>query len=367
MKNKIYFENLDGLRSIAALSVVCYHIALRIPDKSSFDYYIKKIISFSGTTGELGVIFFFILSGFIISYLLFNEKEVNGKINIFKFYIRRSLRIWPLYYFTLIIGFVIYPLYDPEVTINASPIYFSLFLANFDQIYHGDPGIAILGVHWSLAVEEQFYLLWPLIFLFKKKKIKLILIVTSVVLSGLFYYKYSSNLIIGYFHFFSCIRYLGFGAIIAFISYYKMNWIVWMFSKLSKLTTFAIYATCISILFFHVQLSPNVIFNYLLELLPFAFFSFVILDQNFNDRSFFKMRNFRLLTQMGKISYSIYLTHMIAIYLVNQLFLWHGDFFLLKSIITIILTIMISFLSYKFIEAPFIKKKIKYNSMKVLT
>jgi peptidoglycan/LPS O-acetylase OafA/YrhL len=79
--NKVYFPNLNGLRFFAAFSVMLYH------------FFGEGLIN-----GHYGVVLFFVLSGFLITYLLFEEKEKFGKIEIKKFYFRRILRIWPLYY-----------------------------------------------------------------------------------------------------------------------------------------------------------------------------------------------------------------------------------------------------------------------------
>ena len=124
MTNKIYFKNLDGLRAIAAMAVVFTHIVSWIPSEGYLNKYIGVLISFSSRGGKYGVTFFFILSGFLISYLLFHEQKINGKIRIGRFYMRRILRIWPLYYLTVIIGFYIYPFFDSETIIYASEIYY---------------------------------------------------------------------------------------------------------------------------------------------------------------------------------------------------------------------------------------------------
>ncbi|TSA49592.1 MAG: acyltransferase [Sphingobacteriales bacterium] len=100
---KIYFPNLDGLRFFAFFAVL-----LRHSGNTDFQYintnptfiFVKKYFYMNGL---LGVNFFFVLSGFLITYLLLNEKTIFGKVDIKSFYIRRILRIWPVYFLTLII------------------------------------------------------------------------------------------------------------------------------------------------------------------------------------------------------------------------------------------------------------------------
>ena len=109
MVKKIHFENLDGLRFLCFLSVFFFHSFHTDFDsiKSTSIFQLIKRDIFGN--GNLGVNFFFVLSGFLITYLLIEEKKLNGQINIKKFWIRRMLRIWPLFYLCVIIGFFIFP------------------------------------------------------------------------------------------------------------------------------------------------------------------------------------------------------------------------------------------------------------------
>ena len=116
----------------------------------------------------MGVSFFFVLSGFLITYLLIKEKQLTGKVHISSFYIRRTLRIWPLYYFCVLFGFIAFPVlksaFGQVPNETADPFLCSIFLNNFNAIYNGPPDSSILSVLWSVAIEEQFYLLWPILF-----------------------------------------------------------------------------------------------------------------------------------------------------------------------------------------------------------
>ena len=111
---------------------------------------------------------FFVLSGFLITYLLLTEGELNTGINIKKFYIRRILRIWPLYYLVLIISlfFIYFGIIKEPHEIWNSVIFYSFLLANIPYVL--SISIATITPLWSVAVEEQFYIIWP--HLFKSKK-----------------------------------------------------------------------------------------------------------------------------------------------------------------------------------------------------
>ena len=136
---------LDGMRAIAAFLVVFAHIG--IPDVS----------------GGLGVLIFFVLSGFLITWLLLRENDERGAVSLRKFYIRRSLRIFPAFYCyaAVLFGVILirHTTWVPMQTLSAL-----LYCSNYYQALNGDPNTGFSHT-WSLAIEEQFYLLWPMAFL----------------------------------------------------------------------------------------------------------------------------------------------------------------------------------------------------------
>lgn len=154
-KSKVYFPNLNGVRAIAALMVVVAHIEL---DKQNFG--LRKLDFLTLTNfGRVGVSIFFSLSGFLITYLLLEEKRTFSKISFPNFYMRRILRIWPLYYFLVLIGLVVnWP--------DAKPFVLSIFfLPNLAFTMQLIP--AIFDPIWSIGTEEQFYIFHPHFFRFK--------------------------------------------------------------------------------------------------------------------------------------------------------------------------------------------------------
>lgn len=366
MGNKSYFENLDGLRAIAALSVAFFHIAnwFHYP-KTKFYNAVQVVFSFGGNGGKLGVTFFFILSGFLITFLMFKEQTKYGSINISSFYLRRVLRIWPLYYLTLLVGFVIYPfimnLEGYPYNESASPFLYSIFATNFDHIYNGHPSIGILGVQWSVAVEEQFYLIWPILFfLFNDKRYFPYLLIILFISSEVFLH-YTQDWSISYYHLLSNLRYLSFGAILAYITYLYSNKVVLFLNKITKKMNFFIYTFCLSLLLFQQKLPALYFLDLIVHFLPFFFFGFVIIEQNFSENSFLKISSFKPLNWLGKISYGIYLLHMIAVYFVLSMFSKNREFTLPFVLLTIALTIYISYLSYRYIENFFLLLKAKFS------
>jgi len=143
------FANLDGLRFFCILFVLWHHAPA--VDTSQFALL---------TRGFLGVDFFFVLSGYLITTLLLREAETFGTFSLRDFYIRRAIRIIPVYFFVVSCVAAYYILLKGETQYLGHLPYYYLFLSNFltDHIPTLDPT-------WSLSVEEQFYLVWPLLLL----------------------------------------------------------------------------------------------------------------------------------------------------------------------------------------------------------
>src|SRR5215510_7923630 len=182
---RVFFPNLNGLRFIAALMVIIHHV-----EQYKSIYGLPN--NFSSTTiqifGELGVVLFFVLSGFLITYLLLEEERQTNTIVIRNFYVRRILRIWPLYFLIVILALAVFPNiplfilpdYDRAKVYShlAGKIFLYLFfLPNLVSPLFGIVPYASLT--WSIGTEEQFYLTWPAL-LKNIKKYRLLLMFVIV-------------------------------------------------------------------------------------------------------------------------------------------------------------------------------------------
>jgi len=135
---------LDGIRALSVFTVIFYHAGI------------------GGVPGDLGVTAFFVLSGFLITLLLLREQDRTGTIDLRAFYTRRMLRIFPAYYALVIFSLVVDWLLQDPWTLGRVLTTFTYTL-NYHNALFGHEGPLAHG--WSLAVEEQFYLLWPAFFL----------------------------------------------------------------------------------------------------------------------------------------------------------------------------------------------------------
>ncbi len=155
---------LDGLRGLAIVLVLFYHQTILV-SAAPMDEWLARI----SAAGWIGVDLFFVLSGFLITGILYDAK---GSAHYFRnFYARRVLRIFPLYYAVVIFSLVLLPQLGHYKAVNfgriaGSEIWYWVFLSNVSIAAAGEFRHAILDISWSLAIEEQFYLIWPLVVLF---------------------------------------------------------------------------------------------------------------------------------------------------------------------------------------------------------
>lgn len=150
---------LDGARALAILMVVALHSQIAISKNGQEPSLFAHLPPFSG--GWVGVPLFFVLSGYFIGHQLWKEFSIHKKVSALKFIFRRGFRIWPLYYFTIIYIYFLFP----DHCINTWTNIF--FLAN----YYGDQGP--IGGAWSLSTEEQFYIILPIFILIVSKFFKI--------------------------------------------------------------------------------------------------------------------------------------------------------------------------------------------------
>jgi peptidoglycan/LPS O-acetylase OafA/YrhL len=151
--------SLDGCRAISICLVILSHLCYT-PAFKAFDPYARMMYHF----GPFGVKVFFVISGFLITTLLLNEERKNGRISIKMFYIRRAFRIWPVAYAFILVAAIL--AWKNWITL---PPHNLLYAATF-TMNHVQEGSWFTGHFWSLAIEEQFYLVWPLVFLFTARR-----------------------------------------------------------------------------------------------------------------------------------------------------------------------------------------------------
>lgn len=375
IQEKKYFVGLDSLRAIGALSVLVGHIELV---KSDFDLpNLLHLSYFRNTSGHTGVILFFVLSGFLITYLLLNEKTDRGRISIKNFYIRRALRIWPIYYLTFlflifclpqIVSFPYYGKFDFSNSNSFSSILIYLFLVPNFMVF-GIPGIGG-GYHLgTIGIEEQFYLIWPWIVRYTRKILStLIFLFVGISLTPHLIDFIQANYLIKGSSIYNFASQLS-----EFFAYFKVNAMAlggifaWLFLNPKYKLTSLFQLKIVQIgcfLFGFGGWFFGLHFPYFTDEMYMFCFAVIVFNLASNSSPIFSFK-LPLLTWIGKISYGMYVFHWIVLYLVFELVLPTYSYssslfnFLFYSL-GIGLTILVSWVSYTYLEAYFLRLKNRF-------
>jgi peptidoglycan/LPS O-acetylase OafA/YrhL len=359
---KVYFPNLNSLRFFAALLVIVHHIEqykdiFKLPNV--FHNHSIQLMS------KIGVTLFFVLSGFLITYLLLIEQKETGNIKIKSFYIRRILRIWPLYYFIIILAFFVFPhiqfMHLPGHDGSHFFIKLVFFVLMMPNVIHAmGAGLAYGTQTWSIGAEEQFYLIWPWLLKFFKNKLALIIAVIIVYLGFryLFTILFNKHIVFAYLYriwYLFPIDNMAFGALFAVIYFNNYKKLIqFLHHKLLQIVVWLLIIILIfsgeSLGYFHHQ-----IYSLLFGILIFN------LATNASSIINFKLK---YLDYLGKISYGIYMYHSIMIVLsIKILQALNSTNNLLIYALSFIFTFIVSALSYTFFEKYFIDKKKEFTSI----
>jgi len=316
-----------------------------------------------------------VLSGFLITYLLLVEKQFSGHVNLWHFYLRRLLRIWPLYYLVILFVLFVYPflkVHFGQIEVSHLNNFFYLsFLSNFDIIrvskLYKDQNIAMQGVTWSVSVEEQFYFIWPLIFIFFNARYYIYVFVAFILLSVIFRYLHRNDVLVLYYNTFSVIGDLTIGGLAGYLCFFNASFKK-VFQTLTKRKILMVYIAGFLWLIFGPAVLGSNETKIFTRLINCAFFAFVILEQNFSTQSLYKFSKNKFFSFWGKYTYGLYLTHQIAITLViiflRKIFNLpesaHFGYTLLKVVMSFTFALGLSYISFEYYEKLFLKLKNKF-------
>ena len=351
MSNTIkYRPDIDGLRAIAVISVIIYHAKI-----SFADTYVLN-------GGFLGVDIFFVISGYLITSIILREIKIKKNFSFQDFYLRRSRRILPVllivFLFTFLLGYLfLEPIFFSELSksIISSIFFFSNLFFYYSGIqYDAQSSLVIPLLHtWSLSVEEQFYLIYPLILLTIIKLLKfsyhffLSIIILSL-LSSEFLSHYNQEL--NFYLLTSRIWELMLGSLCAFIKikYYKC------LLKNNEIQIIHILGTLLIFLSF-VFFSDNDRNPSLITLLPVIGTVLIIFFES-KDSIIFKILSSKLFVFIGLISYSLYLWHYPVFAFSRIIFEGSDKNILLVKIIIPLIILILSLFTFYCIEKPFRNK-----------
>ena len=352
----IYRPEIDGLWAIAVLSVIFYH--------AEFILFNQKILQ----GGFLGVDIFFVISGYLISSILLKEYYKDKKISLSNFYKRRIRRIIPaLLIVTLFSSLLSFYFLLPESLIKfAKTIIFSIsFLSNMffwhsQTVYGAEESFLSPLLHtWSLSVEEQFYIFYPLLLIIITSLLKkYFFLMIALIFSLSFTLSVVGNLLVPSFNFFvlptRIWEFLA-GGMIAYLEINKLT----KFKKTNYHNILGFLIILISVFYFNDELEhPS-----FLTLLPVLGSCLIIYNASIKIDFIKKILSYKFLLFIGLISYSLYLWHFPLFSFLKHLGLYENNSY---KILVIFLTIILSFFTYRYIEQFFRNKKFSFLKVLIL-
>jgi peptidoglycan/LPS O-acetylase OafA/YrhL len=364
----IYFPNLNGLRFVAALLVIIHHIEQ-----------IKSIYSIENNwgsgviqiLGEQGVSLFFVLSGFLITYLLLEEEKQTGAIKLKDFYVRRILRIWPLYFSIGFLALVVLPRIPLFIMpgaghdfiyrhLSTKIVLFVLFLPNLLPYLGGI--IPYASQTWSIGTEEQFYLMWPLLMKnIKKHRIVLMLLIIAgyIIAARALWSSHTDFLpfkyyISGFWSLFN-IDLMAIGGLLAILLHAQNKYLKFIRNNV---------VFYVSLLVVFYMFKEAFMIQHVYKEIYAVLYGIIILNFASNPNIHFSLEA-GVFKYLGKISYGLYMYHPIAIVLAVHLAKWTGlinNAFIYPA--SIMLAIVLAGLSYKYMESFFLKLKLNYSTVR---
>ena len=347
-----YKPEIDGLRALAVLGVIFYHVEIFLFD--------KKIL----TGGFLGVDIFFVISGYLITFLIIKEYLISEKLSLKNFYFRRAKRILPALFFMIFASIFFAWMYlTPENflqysnSIISSILFYSNYFFYFEGLeYNAESSLLKPLLHtWSLGVEEQFYIFFPIFFLLSYKILKNKLVINYAIILIFFFilanYLTYANSSLSFYSTFSRIWEILFGSLLAILEYKnkKIN-----FKYQNIFPSFGLFLILLSFVFFNSStLHPSY-----LTLIPIMGVFLIIHFINYND-IVYKLLTFGIISKIGVWSYSLYLWHFpIFAFARNR----GKDLSEFDKIELLVLTFLLSIISFYLVEKPI--RKIEFKQIK---
>ena len=362
-----HYSALDGLRGLAILMVFCRHAFLT----THLHSLPTRILAWLGTGGWLGVDLFFVLSGFLITGILIDSL---GSSHFYKnFYIRRSLRIFPLFYTVLLFCWILTPILHLQWKLGhlSYLFYCQNIMVNLDPSLASVPPALNLEHFWSLAVEEQFYMIWPLmiVLLHEPKRIMRFcasMIGLSLLLRCVLLWLYPSDTTIEWIY--KELPTHADGLLIG--AFLAAGLRTWNYEELSSRFRWPTYASAIAAIAI-VAITRRLDFHsYLMSSIGYTvsaiLFSSLLLNCVIPSTGAYRIFSVPGLRFFGRYSYGIYVYHLLFSPLLTQVLHWLqartsqtvGAGLYLS--LWLGLSVAIAMLSYKYFEFPLLKLKDRF-------
>ena len=361
---RVYFNGLKCIRFVAASMVIIHHIEQY---KCIFHLENAWENGVIRNLGDRGVSLFFVLSGFLITFLLLKEKEFTNTIQIRFFYIRRILRIWPLYFLIVLSSIFFFPqmsFFQTNETFLIRDHFTSILLLsiailpNITMFLFG--AVPFSSQAWSIGVEEQFYILWPLIIKYVKNTGYLLFAIIgilfllqngSILIPKLFgkntfepEFLFKLSLFFKFFRI-DCMAFGSLGALLAFRNSTLLRYLY------SPIVSFLLFTFVIGLFLMPIKF---MLFDNLIQSL---LYTLLIVNIACNPNCFYSIEN-SFVNRLGDISYGMYMYHPVICFTIIKFFGRNLNNIGLYGLI-FIFTILIAYASYFLYEKKFVDLKVK--------
>ena len=348
-----YRPELDILRFFAFFAVFLTH-ALPHDAAAYVAYHLPNSLIGLATSvavaGAFGVPLFFLLSAYLITSLLLRERANTGTVHLRSFYVRRILRIWPLYFFALFVA-ALWPMKSIRLPLNYFWGYL-LLAGNWMSFALGAP-ISFVSVLWSVSIEEQFYLLWPLAVRLSSRRAMLytsigLIAVANVVRPLMIFWGHVHPLAL-YYSTFTHLGSIAMGILCALYLPERLRFprVPLLLARVMLLIAgLALWIVCGH--YFHLAPVAIAVVGYTAIALGALFIFLSIYGLPLHSA---------VLQYLGKISYGLYVYHFFALYVMGLL-----HFHLIPHFVGgLLLTVLLAAVSYRWLESPFLRIKERFS------
>ncbi len=371
-----HYPQLDAMRSVACLLVLVSHlVGERAFNALPADWFgVRALFQFAFVNGAAGVRIFFVLSGFLITSLVLHEKARSGTVSLGRFYMRRVLRIWPLYFLTLFFGFVLVPLAGRfmktgSMTPNEAFVPFALFLGNFDIVRvkaFGGTSL-VLGPTWSIAIEEQFYIVWPLLLAWVRPRFLGVVLAGVAVASGFGFVLFRDSETRTYFETLPNVLPLAAGALAAWVAFSFNDQLVRVLGRLNR-TGISVALLALAAVACWAFAQPQVGWAAFACVAATSLLTaLTIVDQLYAPKSALPLAHSRTLVWLGKYTYSLYLVHSVVLLVGTAVSkrVFADDTTvraLAVGFVECLVSVGVSIVVYRFVELKFLQLKHRFSA-----
>lgn len=370
---KPYFPALDGLRFIGFLLVFLHHTTFYFRGNLGNG----PVWSFFNNNGWVGVDIFFVLTGFLITVLFLNERNNRGSFSYGNYLSRRILRILPLYFAAVIVGYFVAPYFFAKVlhTYTFDAVYYRelsrnlpwylLFMGNWNAAIYGYGYLRAISELWAVSLDLQFYLIWPLILLMAKTVRQGLLFSFFLTVFSILARAYLVHIGVAhpgiYVNTFARLDPFMMGSAIAYLSFYHPSvFKKWKFfsSGAMQIIIGSVMAIFLASVKMHDRLVlRNSIFGYVFIDAVFSYYVFICIA---TDSIVTRLFRNKLIRYLGRLSYSLYIWHILALELLYNLF-GNAKYDSLIPVLGLPMTVIFGVISLYIFEKPFLKIKAAFD------